>query len=502
MNKIRVLQLGNRDFSTCMQISPCAEWYYEPDLSQLPNGGFDLVILDREVTEQEFEVLVLALRAYTLFLTGNVPLEKGCLAPRLMLRKRGKQLSLEELQTLLANELQDYFSGSYGEKYVPQNLAIAQGFRGKVSWQGQESVELEGDFGAELVQAVYWRNHLPIEENQAIDFWLEYNKDDTVEITLEISFFNISYGTVPQTIQSWTFTEEQMQDIVYVQNSGPRSFMTASVRAKGKGKLAIIALHDRHSRRGKGMFLPGGKRRVTANREEVFYYFDPGNLKPPLNVYFSGYKTKEGFEGYYMMRGMGHPFLLISESRLEGGAFYIGSDEYEKNIEWIIRDHMSRLGFRRSEVILSGLSMGTFGALYYGCRIRPHTVLIGKPLASIGTVAQRERIERPGAFPTSLDLLHRNCGSLDGNAVQQLDDRFWNAFDQTEWDGTQFVAAYMIEDDYDAAAYQMLQSRLRGSRVRIYGKGLHGRHNDNSSGIVKWFVKQYNRIIEDHFDHA
>lgn len=73
-------------------------------------------------------------------------------------------------------------------------------------------------------------------------------------------------------------------------------------------------------------------------------------------------------------------------------------------------------------------------------------------------------------------------------------------FDQTDWSDTRFVVAYMVEDDYDGTAYEKLQSHLKDAGVRIYGKGLHGRHNDNTSGIVNWFVNQYRTIIRDDFD--
>ena len=46
------------------------------------------------------------------------------------------------------------------------------------------------------------------------------------------------------------------------------------------------------------------------------YTFHPGDLKPPLNVYFSGYRTAEGFEGYFMMKRMNAP-----ATALVGGAF-------------------------------------------------------------------------------------------------------------------------------------------------------------------------------------
>ena len=82
----------------------------------------------------------------------------------------------------------------------------------------------------------------------------------------------------------------------------------------------------------------------------------------------------------------------------------------------MIRKYMRELGFSSDQVILSGLSMGTFGALYYGCDISPHSIILGKPLASIGNVASNEKHLRPGGFPTSLDVLKYLGGELDKDA--------------------------------------------------------------------------------------
>lgn len=503
MKTVRVLQLGAEDFSKSIQVSDAAEWYYEPDFSQLPEKDFDVAVLDREVAEEEFAYLIRFLRAYCLFVTEAVPLTKGKLTHQLFVRKMGRRVLNGKLEHLLKEDLQDYFSGSYGEKYAPQNTAIVQGFKGAVSWRGYDGVDLEGDYGNELTQIVFWRNNIPIEGTQATEFWLEYAKDDTVEISLEIMILQFRYSSTPEVLGVWNFSERELDDIVYVENkSGNRGYIFVALRARGQGKLTITALHDRHSRRGKGIFMPGGRRAVTSNREEVFYYFDPGNLKPPLNVYFSGYKTKEGFEGYYMMRGMEHPFLLIAEARLEGGGFYIGSKEYEDILEAIIRKHMKMLKFQNSQVILSGLSMGSFGALYYGCRIRPNTILLGKPLASIGDVAYNERLKNPAGSHSWLDVLHKACGSLSQEAISRINDKFWSAFDCTDWSGTRIAAAYMIEDDLDGNAFENLQSHLKDAGARIYGKGLHGRHNDDTPGIVNWFVKQYREIIRNDFDRT
>lgn len=502
MKTVRVLQLGAEDYSKLIQVSKCAEWCYEPDFSELPEKYFDVAILDREIITEEFDFLLRFLRAYCLFITEKVPLKKGdmTLTRQLLIRKMGKRVSGEELEVLLKDELQDYFPGSYGEKYNPQFMSVAQGFKGKVSWRGYKCIDLDGDYGNELTQIVFWRNNFPIGDHQAIDFWLEYTKEDTVEISLEISLLQFTYSDDPDSQTVWTFSEDEMKDICYVENqSEKRGHMFATLKAKGQGKLTITALHTRHSRRGKGNFIPGGARAVTSEREEIFYYFDPGNLKPPLNIYFSGYRTQEGFEGYYMMRGMEHPFLLITETRLEGGSFYFGSEEYENTIEQVIRKYMQKLDFQSSEVIMSGLSMGSFGALYYGCRIRPNTILLGKPLTNIGDVAENDRIKRPGGS-SWLDVLYKACGSLSQDAVKELNDRFWNVFNRVDWSETRFAVAYMIEDDLDGNAYENLQYHLKDAGVRIYGKGLHGRHNDDTPGIVNWFTSQYRGIIQKDFD--
>ena len=126
--------------------------------------------------------------------------------------------------------------------------------------------------------------------------------------------------------------------------------------------------------------MAGGRRFADADREEFFYYFNPMDLKPPLNVYFSGYRTAEGFEAYPLMKSLGAPFMLFSDPRLEGGAFYLGSEEYEEEIASLIMDAAAYLGFTKDEIILSGISMGTYGATYYSTKVLPHAVIIAKPL--------------------------------------------------------------------------------------------------------------------------
>ena len=96
MKTIRVLQLGAEDFSKSIRVAECAEWNYEPDFSELPEKDFEVVILDRKVTAEEFEFLIRFTKAYCLFVTENVSLRQGEAVQQLFIRKMGKKISQEE----------------------------------------------------------------------------------------------------------------------------------------------------------------------------------------------------------------------------------------------------------------------------------------------------------------------------------------------------------------------------------------------------------------------
>lgn len=499
MEEIRILQLGEEDFHKIYTLPQWIRLDYVNNLdesSMKKNSGkpYDLCFLDRTPQKEEIALLYEMAKVYAFFITENV--ETSGQTARLCRCKKAQRIEKAEIQRFLSEETRYYYPKPYGEKFNLRDVAVAQGFKGSVKWNGNHDVTLEGGFGDELRQAVYWRYNALLEQERPVDLWLEYSKDEEVDIALEITLF--AGGSVSEAAAHWTFDERDLEDVIRI-DSPKTGWAFFSICAKGRGKLQVTALHQRRSRGRHGYFLPGGERYVTSDREEAFCYFEPGDLKPPLCVYFSGYKTLEGFEGYYMMKGMGCPFLLVAEARLEGGGFYMGSAEYEQIYAGMIRKYMKELGFTKEQVVLSGLSMGTYGALYYGCDIMPYAVILGKPLASIGDVAANERYNRPGTFPTSLDVLMCQCNDLEEEAVQTLNARFWDKFEGVDWGNTRFIISYMLEDDYDANAYQMLISHIQSEGTSVYGKGLRGRHNDNTGGIVNWFLDQYKKVLDEDF---
>ena len=495
MDKVTVLQLGTEDWSEKYSLPPEAKWNYIEELTESPKRPYCIVFLDRVPTSDELKVLKECTKAYCLFVVKGVPI-KGQFA-QFCISKICTLIRREDIQHFLDKDLKFYFARSYGEKFKNTNLDIAIDFKGSVKWHGNCGIELSGDFGEEYSQLMFWRNNIPVLKGQTIDFWMEYEKEDSVEIKLVITQYES--GSLSKVVKKWEFLEDKFKHVISIVNEENAGPVSVSVHAKGKGTFKIIALHDRFSRKGHGHFIPGGVRKVSSKREEAFFYFDPGDMKPPLNVYFSGYKTKEGFEGYFLMRNMKAPFLLISESRLEGGGFYMGSKEYESLIRDAILEYIDDLDFKSSDVIMSGLSMGTYGALYYGCDVEPHALILGKPLANIGDVALNEKLKRPGGFPTSLDVVKNIYGEANRDNAYLLNDKFWDKFNKTDWNKSKFIMSYMIEDDYDTNAYTDVISNLNSHGVKVYGKGVHGRHNDDTGSIVGWFQSQFDKVLREDF---
>ena len=81
-----------------------------------------------------------------------------------------------------------------------------------------------------------------------------------------------------------------------------------------------------------------------------------------------------------------------------------------------------------------------------------------------------------------------------------LNEKFWNKFNGSNFNETKFIMSYMIEDDYDSNAYKDVISHLNSKGVKVYGKGVHGRHNDDTGAIVGWFKSQFDKVLREDFD--
>lgn len=476
------LDLRQADYATCQSL-----------IRKKRKRAYDVVLCTEELREHVLELLSPLIESYSLIL--DTSFESG-ISTKLRDTKCPVFMTLEDRFGVLDTLCRYFFEGNMGSKHHNYGVAVSESFEGEVTIYGEHRLGVRGDFstfGSEPL-LTWQRNLSTFKRSRKI--WLEFEHSTHVSFCMEVVGLREGYG---DELKRWRFSESEVKAGVEITYEAGLQFLSVSLILEGEGEFQVGPLHFRDSRAQYGEYLLGGKKIFDEQNEEIPYYFHPGNLQPPLNVYFSGYRRAEGFEGFYMMKKLNRPFILFTDPRLEGGGFYMGSETLEQGIVSVIRHHLETLGFSQQELTLSGLSMGTTGALYYGSLLEPHTIILGLPLANLGSMAAKERIFRPGGFTTSLDLLYSLTGRQDKAGVEKLDDRFWSTFKKGDFSATQFAMVYMEDDDYDDQAYSQILEHLSHQSSRVVGKGIPGRHVDNFPAVRQWFKSHYQRIMEEYF---
>lgn len=395
-----------------------------------------------------------------------------------------------------ARFINDNYVKPWGTSIDQSRVEINSNFRGSLTKKGASMYELEGDFGIDYEQILLFKNqwnasgrthfYPEMEASEELSyFWRVYYKNDKEVDT--ISYRDIS----PEEIQSGQVTLNLGFSVLPV-NFG--------LFVKGQGRVCIGALHIRYGLAEEHFLAMGGKRLVSSMSmgEELGYYFNAGDLQPPLNIYFSGYRPSEGYEGRWMMGSLGAPFILVYDPRLVGGSFYRGAGLEEQLLN-VIQEKLNLLGFSNKELILSGLSMGTYASFYYGARLEPHAIIVGKPLANIGNLAVHARIFSPYDWDLAMDTIVHLTGQLTESNARKLDSEFWQQFEAADFSETTFLMAHMLQDT--DLPFQRIFNYLKKNfpTSKILHKGIEGRHNDDTKSVTSWFYKQFQQLLISDF---
>ena len=508
--KFRVLQIGGHDLGSLFKEKEDVEWDYLDDavfhfesgyidaVQEILKvyGEFNLVFVQSPYSQSLMKLLHLVSVPHNTVIDFHVwsDLYEN---DSLVRSKLIKPLYYENEEMLQHKLFSVTFAKQYGDRVSPIKVMVNSSFKGEYHYQGNKALVLEGDFGTEFTPLLTWTQNLVNDANIVNEIWPEYTIEGDIDLEYTLRIFPFGSTDIPE--MTFHYHQKDLLNPIQLPRLSYQANISVSLKAKGKGKLSVGAVHKRWSRLEMGQFIMGGQRFSDSSRDEFIYYFNPGDMKPPLNVYFSGYRPAEGFEGFYMMTKMNAPFMLISDPRLEGGAFYLGSEEYEQKIIKVIKEALRFLNFKDNDLILSGLSMGSFGALYYATVLEPAAVIIGKPLINIGTIANNMKLLRPNEFDTANDVLLTNEGGVSKQDIDNMDQRFWNKLKHSHLSDTIFAIAYMEHDDYDAMAFHNISPILSKQRAHVMSRGVPGRHNDDSPTITNWFINFYNMILEDSF---
>lgn len=410
--------------------------------------------------------------------------------------KRAQQVDLSDggsqLMTTINNNI---LSEPWGSEMDNNKVQIAPTFTGQVTRKGSSHFVFNGYFGHDYQQLMIWNTGW-----QPID-WVSVNAEIGVTDG-DINYFYRVYFENEDGLQIWDFNEQDLLDGHIARDVGQlKNPLTIALFAKGEGTLVVGEVHLRNGSYARPNFLSVGGRRLVDNHnlhEELGYYFDPADLKPPLNVYFSGWREKESYEGRWLMGSFGSPFILVYDPRIIGGSFFRGGT-LEKQLVGVINEKLAQLGFTSDQLNLSGLSMGTYASFYYSTFLHPHGIVVGKPLASLGNLVMRQRLFTPYNWDLAMDTILNITGELTETSAKQFDQEFWARFLKTDYSKTVFIIAHMLQDT--DLPFDRIFNHLKTNypTAKVLHKGLEGRHNDDTNGIVDWFTKQYQALLTTDF---
>ncbi|NME34759.1 accessory Sec system protein Asp2 [Lactobacillus sp. MRS-253-APC-2B] len=488
---LNVLQLGKNNWQRAYQIPAALNWHFN-DLSFLedPKVRLQLIIISEPITlvPADWQLLQEHTDPYNVVWAPELKVKDHDLT--LFLRKMAARKLTMPIQEFINHIEHYYFVGQQGISMTSAALMFDTRFRDVIHYEDSSRIELQ-------IHTPDWqplassRKNIYVDPGRQLEVWPQFEKEDGVELRYH---FAVVYGEERRVFE---FNEEQLKNpqIIDTKISKGHQYITMTIFARGYGRLKLGNVEYRWTRYGMGTYLNGGHSLVDPKtREEVAYYFNPGDLKPPLCVYFAGYHSKKSFEGYFMMRRLNVPYLLITDSRLEGGQFYTG-EFFSQAIPNVIDQYLQKLGFTRQQLILSGISMGTYGALKFGALMGVHEVIVAKPLVHLDSIATRGRLTRPDEFETAFDI--ERAIATQGQKV--TDDMLLRLMDQQNLGQTNFSIAYMENDDYDATAFADLSRHLLPRANRLNSYSLPGRHNDDSAGMLQWFLMRYRQVLQHDF---
>ncbi|MDF7626934.1 accessory Sec system protein Asp2 [Lactobacillaceae bacterium L1_55_11] len=502
MSDISILQVGSSDWTDQVQL-PGLTWQYvdnfhlpellaqqrdpyqlEQNYVLLTDLTLDSVLLAHQIEEwPPYRVIYLA------DWQDIDPEMQDALSVR-----RAFHFEVDQPQMVAQRILRDLYMGQVGfpTRFSESQFMPHDDYRWHLSRHGRFSTKFHGDFGDT------WRQLGTLKTfpgdfgpGQTNLISLDYDVSGSAEVALELVFF--SNGRLQQ-LQY--ITGNGLTDMTSIVAPDQYQDYQIIVLGRGEGEIDLHAVHQRRSRHGLGLFLPGGQRQLTSDGQEVLSYFNPGTRPGPLVVLFAG--TRLHIEGFEMMGPLdktGLPYLLFTDSRTQGGVFDIGSPEYEELVVKTIQRTMASLGLTGDQVIMAGYSMGSYPALYYAPVIKPAAVVAAKPILNLGTFTEDPEFPHNGVNQDwTLDVRRFLTGRMDKADTPALNKKLWDRLADMDWSNTQLALFTMEQDEYDGASLPQLLDYAKEKGVRVDHQSQPGYHVEKINEMVEFMVGRIENI--------
>lgn len=499
---VRVLQLGPNNWAKKYKIPDDIEWEFNEFPSKnkkKAKQGYDAVIITGGInfSKEKWTKLQYKVDPYHVCYLEQV-VHQMDKAGQYFLKCSAANKITETPQEVINHLITRLYYGQSGIRFMPTQFQPLMNRIDSYQMLDQCHFKIGVDTNDQWVNIGNYRINILIDPQKLMSFWLEMQSKG---VKVRLRAFVQGYGTDGDLNDCFVIPidSDAREHVLPIGAVNYRRVITFSLEVKGEGSFILGILHSRWSRDGYGAFLAGGKRIINPdNLEDIAYYFNPGDLRPPLNVYFSGFRTAEGFEAFPMFRRLHAPMLLFTDMRQEGGQFYTASF-MEESIKKEILSVLKHLGFDRSQLVMNGISMGTYGAIKFGTQLGAGFINAAKPLCNLGYISERGHLERPGAFSTIFDVDNRLTSKLDKEHLQKIDQDFWRQFNQLDLSNTRLFIGYMKDDEYDNhSIHQLRRSPAIANAKQFVYRGFPGRHNGNRQ-VNQWFIERLHEIMRNDF---
>lgn len=353
--------------------------------------------------------------------------------------------------------------------------------------EGRFSTQFSGDFGNEW-QQIGTLNPFSDDFSAHLEnvVWLDYEQTQSAAVQLRFTFFKDNHIQTTQIISGDMLRQQSV-----IGNINDYQNYQILVFAKGQGMLDLHVLHQRRNRHGFGTLLPGDNWRLTANNEEVLSYFNPGDRKAPLVVNFSDvHLNADGFDMRESLNELGTPYLLFSDVRMQSGVFHIGIKTYETQVIETIKKAMATLDLQPEDIILTGSAMGSLPAMYYAADLKPHAVVVTKPIINLGTFTANTEFPHEVNQDWTLDVRRFLAGRMHPNDTETLNNIFWEHIQNVDWSQIKVSLLTLNQDEYDGQSLPKLLDFLKLKKVPLTHRREDGTHTAKTPEILTFLKKQ------------
>ncbi|MDR2660916.1 MAG: accessory Sec system protein Asp2 [Lactobacillaceae bacterium] len=462
-------------------------------------SAFHYIWISNDIIDIDLADVIATLPAYKIIYTGK-PTSK---AQVVLDKRRAFDFSDSSEASQVINRIHNdlYFSQfGFKARFDEDGFLIDKNLQAKVQRNGRFSTVITGDFGDQFVQVGVQRRYFGDIAANSSYIWMEYESQGDIEVRLDIDFYNNQNATgIVKTISIPQSNLRKLNEFTPFGISYSDYQLTYYL--KGKGSFEFKNIHIRRSRHGLGMLLAGGEWTNVDGVNEMLSYFNPGVKKGPLVVSFAGSRLyTDKYELMSTYESMGVPHLLFTDARTQGGAFTIGTPEYEDAVTNRIKQALDELEIDGSQLIMVGYSLGSYPALFYTGKLaelglQPAVVFAAKPIIQLGTFTADKNVG--AAIQWNYDIRRLFTGRMDASDTQRLNNRLWETLEKADWSKTETYLFTMDRDEYDGVSLPILQEFFKKHNAKVIWEEEKGFHIEKISEMFKFIMDNLKRIVEE-----